>query len=139
MLKANPGPRMESNRDPVKLCQETQLVAMSVKTVSDKKELEGLVVQGHLKARSLFQPPVPLSDPPVHLLPQMQSLPQQRNQIPELSKREKVVFLIGTIPVCQRKLPHLGSACGPDGPSKWQPVGRPRGQHSAWPDFTAVC
>lgn len=69
---------MESNSDPAKLWQETQLVAMSVKTVSDKKGLEGLVIQGHLKARSPFQPPVLLSDPPVHPVLQMQSLPQQR-------------------------------------------------------------
>lgn len=66
---------MKSNSDPVKLWQETQLVAMSVKTVNDKKGREGLVVQGHLKARSLFQPPIPLSDPLVHPLLQKQSLP----------------------------------------------------------------
>lgn len=88
VLKANPGPPMKSNSDPVKLWQETQLVAMSVKTVNDKKGREGLVVQGHLKARSLFQPPIPLSDPLVHPLLQKQSLPWLQNQFSELSKRK---------------------------------------------------
>lgn len=68
---------MESNSDPAKLCRETQLVAMSVKTVSDEKGHGGFVVQGHLKARSLFQPPVPLSDPLVRPVLQMQLLPWQ--------------------------------------------------------------